>query len=48
MINDQRVREAFLPTWGLRPTWAKEKGPSSINARLEGAVINGMFRSAPG
>ncbi|MBM7232053.1 MULTISPECIES: SOS response-associated peptidase [Dietzia] len=46
LIGDQRVREAFLPTWGLRPSWAKEKGPRPINARLETAATNGMFRSA--
>ena len=46
LIDDQRVREAFLPTWGLRPSWAKEKGPRPINARLEGVATNGMFRSA--
>ena len=46
VVGDQRVREAFLPTWGLRPSWAKEKGPRPINARLEGVATNGMFRSA--
>ena len=46
LIGDQRVREAFLPTWGLRPSWAKERGPRPINARLEGVVTNGMFRSS--
>ncbi|MEH6821781.1 MAG: SOS response-associated peptidase [Dietzia psychralcaliphila] len=46
LIDDQRVREAFLPTWGLRPSWAKEKGPRPTNARLEGVATNGMFRSA--
>lgn len=46
LVGDQRVREAFLPTWGLRPSWAKEKGPRPINARLEGVATNGMFRSA--
>lgn len=46
LIDDQRVREAFLPTWGFRPSWAKEKGPRPINARLEGVATNGMFRSA--
>ncbi|MBB1042230.1 MAG: SOS response-associated peptidase [Dietzia sp.] len=45
-IGDQRVREASLPTWGFRPSWAKEKGPRPINARLEGVATNGMFRSA--
>lgn len=46
LIGDHRVRESFLPTWGLRPSWAKEKGPRPINARLEGVATNGMFRSA--
>lgn len=46
LIGEQQVREAFLPTWGLRPSWAKEKGPRPINARLETAATNGMFRSA--
>ncbi|MFI8695965.1 SOS response-associated peptidase [Dietzia maris] len=46
LAGDQRVREAFLPTWGLRPSWAKEKGPRPINARLEGVATNGMFRSS--
>ena len=45
-IGEQRVSEAFMPTWGLRPSWAKEKGPRPINARLETAATNGMFRSA--
>lgn len=46
LVVEHRVREAFLPTWGLRPSWAKEKGPRPINARLEGVSTNGMFRSA--
>ncbi|AEF42735.1 hypothetical protein AS9A_4302 [Hoyosella subflava DQS3-9A1] len=46
LIDGHRVREAFLPTWGLRPSWAKEKGPRPINARLETAATNGMFRSS--
>ena len=46
LAGDQRVREASLPTWGLRPSWAKEKGPRPINARLEGVATNGMFRSS--
>ncbi len=46
VVNDSRVREASLATWGLRPSWAKEKGPRPINARLETAATNGMFRSA--
>lgn len=46
LIDNHRVREGFLPTWGFRPSWAKEKGPRPINARLEGAATNGMFRPA--
>ena len=46
LIDNQRVSEAFIPTWGLRLSWAKEKGPRPINARLETAATNGMFRSA--
>lgn len=40
LIGEQRVSEAFMPTWGLRPSWAKEKGPRPINARLETAATN--------
>lgn len=46
LVDGARVREAHLSTWGLRPSWAKEKGPRPINARLETAATNGMFRSA--
>ncbi|PTM85345.1 SOS response-associated peptidase [Dietzia psychralcaliphila] len=46
LIDEHLVREACLPTWGLRPSWAKEKEPRPINARLETAATNGMFRSA--
>lgn len=46
LVGDQRVREALLPAWGLRPSWAKAEGPRPINARLETAATNGMFRSA--
>ena len=45
LVGGERVCEAFLPTWGLRPSWAKEKGPRPINARTETAAANGMFRS---
>lgn len=38
--------EAFLLTRGLWPSWTKERGPRPINARLETAASNGMFRSA--
>ena len=46
LADGERVREAHLSTWGLHPSWAKEKGPRPINARLETAATNGMFRSA--
>lgn len=32
--------------WGLRPVWAKADGPRPINARLETAATNGMFRQS--
>ena len=40
------VREVELAQWGLKPAWAKPKGPAPINARLESVATNGMFRSA--
>ncbi|WP_411741236.1 SOS response-associated peptidase family protein [Rhodococcus sp. IEGM 1408] len=46
VIDEHRVRESSLPTCGLWPSWAREKGPRPINARLETATTNGMFRSA--
>ena len=48
LIGEQRVSEAFMPTWGFRPSWAKEKGPRPINARLETAASNGMFQKLAG
>ncbi|MCU1477037.1 MAG: response-associated peptidase [Subtercola sp.] len=39
-------REVELAQWGLKPAWAKPKGPAPINARLETIATNGMFRSA--
>ncbi len=39
-------RDVDAAQWGLRPSWAKEKGPAPINARLESVATNGMFRSA--
>lgn len=39
-------REVDYARWGLRPGWAKESGPRPINARLETAATNGMFRTA--
>ena len=32
--------------WGFRPGWARNPGPSPINARLETIATNGMFRTA--
>lgn len=40
------LRNLDLATWGLRPSWAKDGGPAPINARIETAATNGMFRSA--
>ncbi|UFS59734.1 SOS response-associated peptidase [Subtercola endophyticus] len=40
------TREIELAQWGLKPAWAKPKGPAPINARLETVATNGMFRSA--
>lgn len=42
----EQHRELELAKWGFRPSWAKENGPSPINARLEGVATNGMFRGA--
>ena len=33
-----------MARWGLHPSWAKDKGPRPINARLETIATNGMFR----
>lgn len=35
-----------LARWGLRPVWARADGPRPINARLETAATNGMFRES--
>lgn len=40
----QRTLE--LARWGLHPSWAKDKGPRPINARLETIATNGMFRGS--
>lgn len=46
-LHDGEVlRNLDLAMWGLRPSWAKEGGPAPINARIETAATNGMFRSA--
>lgn len=45
--HDEAVeRELELASWGFRPSWAKGKGPSPINARLETVASNGLFRGA--
>ncbi len=44
--EDEVRREVDYARWGLRPGWAKESGPKPINARLETAATNGMFRTA--
>lgn len=46
LVDGNRVREAGLATWGPRPSWAKDKGPRPINARLETVASNDMFRSS--
>ena len=37
-------RSLELARWGLHPSWAKDKGPRPINARMETIATNGMFR----
>ncbi|WP_270410191.1 SOS response-associated peptidase [Brachybacterium paraconglomeratum] len=37
-------RTLELGRWGLHPSWAKDKGPRPINARMETIATNGMFR----
>lgn len=37
-------RRLELARWGLHPSWAKDKGPRPINARMETIATNGMFR----
>ena len=44
--DDALEREIELASWGFRPSWAKGKGPSPINARLETVASNGLFRGA--
>ncbi|WP_082480955.1 SOS response-associated peptidase [Rathayibacter sp. Leaf299] len=46
-LHDGAVeREVELASWGFTPSWAKGKGPSPINARLETVASNGLFRGA--
>ena len=44
--HGDRHRSLELARWGLRPSWAKDKGPRPINARLETVSTNGMFRGS--
>ncbi|MGP5292595.1 SOS response-associated peptidase [Brachybacterium tyrofermentans] len=37
-------RTLEMARWGLHPSWAKDKGPRPINARMETIATNGMFR----
>lgn len=39
-------RELIPMSWGLRPSWAKDKGAKPINARLETAATKPMFRGS--
>jgi putative SOS response-associated peptidase YedK len=39
-------RTLDVASWGLKPSWAKAKGPAPINARLESVATNGLFRTA--
>ena len=45
-VDDEgEVRRSLeLARWGLHPSWAKDKGPRPINARLGTIATNGMFR----
>lgn len=44
--NAAGIRVLEPARWGFKPSWAKEKGPRPINARLETLATNGMFRTA--
>lgn len=39
------LRDLDEARWGLRPGWAKESGPRSINARLETATTRPVLCS---
>lgn len=47
-VGEDAQRHIFLAQWGLVPSWAKEgaKLPRPINARIETAATNGMYRRA--
>lgn len=40
------IRQWDLATWGLTPAWSQPGARAPINARLETAATNGMFRNA--
>src|SRR5690625_2391231 len=44
--HGDRHRSLELARWGLRPSWARDKGPRPITARLESVSTNGMFRGS--
>ncbi|MCG7309674.1 SOS response-associated peptidase [Brachybacterium sp. ACRRE] len=45
--DDSELHRTIEPArWGLRPSWAKEKGPRPINARFETVTTNGMFKGS--
>lgn len=44
--SGERQRTLEPARWGLRPSWAREKGPRPINARYETVTTNGMFRGS--
>ncbi|MGO4105775.1 SOS response-associated peptidase [Leifsonia sp. YAF41] len=44
--HGELTRSVDGATWGLKPSWAKGKGPAPINARLESVATNGLFRNA--
>ena len=44
--NGELHRQMTPMSWGLRPSWAKDKMPRPINARLETAATKPMFRGS--
>lgn len=44
--NGELHRQMTPMSWGLRPSWAKDKMPRPINARLETAASKPMFRGS--
>lgn len=47
-VGKDGLRHLTLAHWGFVPSWTKERGqrPEPINARIETAATNGMFRHA--